>query len=99
MTRSERFAHEQKLARDVKPRISVRSAHVEPVAGGKGYAVRIDGENLHAAIVPPVVTVGGETVGALKFSGDGRRIFGMIPKKPRNRHAVVDYGFVRAEVE
>jgi hypothetical protein len=77
----------------------LRSVHVEATAGGKGYAVRIDGDNLHGAIVPPRVTVGGETVGELKFSGDGRLISGTVHKKPRNQHTIVDYGFAKAAME
>jgi hypothetical protein len=99
MTRSERFAHEQKLAMDARPRIHVRSVHVEEAAGRNGYAVRIDGDNLHEAIAPPQISVGGEIVGDLKFSGDGGSISGTVPKKPRSRHTVVDYGFAKAEME
>jgi hypothetical protein len=99
MTRSERLAHEQKRARDARPRVSVRSVQIEKAVAGKGYAVHIEGENLQQAIVVPRVTVGAEPVGELRFSGDGRWIFGTVVRKPRNRHTIVDYGFTKAEVQ
>src|SRR5215813_5487202 len=99
MTRSERFAYEQKLAMDCRPRIYVHATQVQETADGKGYAIRIEGNNLHAAIVPPKVTVGGEIVADLKFSGDGRSISGTVGKKPRDSHTIVDYGFARGELK
>src|SRR5260370_24813074 len=99
MTRSERFAHEQKRARDARPRVSVRSVRLEKAVAGKGYAVHIEGENLQQAIVVPRVTVGAEPVGELRFSGDGRWIAGTLARKPRNRYTILDYGFTKARLQ
>jgi hypothetical protein len=73
----------------------------EPVdsAGTSGYAVTIDGVNLHRANSPPTITIGGQHVRDLHFAPDGRSVTGTVDSRPADARVVVDYGFARAVLE
>lgn len=92
-----RERHAEAVARE--PRIRIDGVEISAVDGGRRYAVVIFGFNLHAAISPPRVTVGGLDLEAMTFSPDGRTIGGILPSPPGNQRVVVDFGFARAELD
>ena len=63
-----------------------------------GYRVTLEGEQLHRALSPPRVTVGGLDLVDLRFHGGGLFLEGFLPRRPPDRQAIVDYGFARAEI-
>ena len=62
------------------------------------YEVKITGVNLRSAISPPTITVGGQQLRDVRFAPDGRSVTGMVQKIPEVEEVVVDYGFMRAEL-
>jgi hypothetical protein len=83
------------------PRAWIRldRVRVEPLEDRSGYRVIIDGFNLHRAISPPRVEVGGVPLQQLEFQRDGRCLRGVLAREPANPVTVVDYGFARAEAK
>jgi hypothetical protein len=81
------------------PIVRLDRCYVKPVSNKKKglYEAIIEGYNLHQAISPPRVTVGGVMLENIGFQDDGTAIRGTLSKRPRDRTVVVDYGFARAE--
>jgi hypothetical protein len=81
------------------PIVRIDRCYVKPVSNKKkrSYDATIEGYNLHQAISPPSVTVGGVMLKNIRFQDDGTAIRGTLSKRPRDRMVVVDYGFARAE--
>jgi len=95
-TRGSRWQTEQKRA--AGQRVKIRIDRYEIRDAGRGtYEVVVEGHGLHAAVVPPQVTVGGVPVEELRLEPQGRVLRGILRKKPQSRKVVVDYGFARAE--
>jgi len=98
-TRSKPWQERQRRLAEAKPRVRLDGLHVESLGPARGYAAVIEGFNLHMAIAPPRVTVGGVLLERMQFQRDGRVIRGVLPRKPRGGRVVVDYGFARAELK
>jgi hypothetical protein len=79
------------------PTVRLDRCRVKPLAKKGSFEAVIEGHNLHQAISPPRVTVGGATLENLTFQDDGTAIRGTLSIRPRGRVVVVDYGFARAE--
>jgi hypothetical protein len=82
------------------PIVRLDRCYVKPVSNNKkkrSYEALIEGYNMHQAISPPRVTVGGVMLEKIRFQDDGTAIRGTLSKRPRDRMVVVDYGFTRAE--
>jgi hypothetical protein len=79
------------------PVVRLDRCSVKPLAKRGSYEAVIEGHNLHQAISPPKITVGGATLEKIRFQDDGTAIRGVLSKRPRGRVVVVDYGFARAE--
>jgi hypothetical protein len=92
----------QKMIAARAPIVRLDRCHVKPVSDNKrkkkrSYEALIEGYNMHQAISPPRVTVGGVMLENIRFQDDGTAIRGTLSKRPRDRTVVVDYGFTRAE--
>jgi len=96
--RAQEWLARQKQMAARRPRIRLDGCTLEALPQGKGYAVVIDGFNLHQAISPPLITVGGVQLELAKFRRDGKQIRGVLRKKPDGEHVEVEYGFARAEL-
>jgi hypothetical protein len=84
------------------PIVRLDRYYVKPVSNDnkrkkRSYEALIEGYNMHQAISPPRVTVGGVMLENIRFQDDGTAIRGTLSKRPRDRTVVVDYGFTRAE--
>jgi hypothetical protein len=83
------------------PIVRLDRCYVKPVSNDnkrkRSYEALIEGYNMHQAISPPRVTVGGVMLENIRFQDDGTAIRGTLSKRPRDRTVVVDYGFTRAE--
>jgi len=96
-TRKEDWPQQHMRAAERKPGIRLDRCSVKSLGRRAGYQVAIEGFNLHMAIAPPHVTVGGVVLQQLEFQPDGRVIRGVLARKPRSRRVAVDYGFARME--
>lgn len=97
--RRESWQEKHRRAVSRKPWIRLERVRVKHLGPRGGYEVVIEGVNLHPAISPPRVTVGGVPLEHPEFQRDGRSIRGVLPKKPTSGRVVVDYGFARAELK
>ncbi|WP_427017621.1 hypothetical protein ACQCSX_03105 [Pseudarthrobacter sp. P1] len=61
------------------------------------YDVAITGVNLHMAVVPPRILVGGVPLQQLSFEPGGGRITGVLKHRPEGGSVSVDYGFASGE--
>ena len=95
--RERAWRERQRRAAERRPRIRVDSCEVRPLTTGEGYAVTITGFNLHGAISPPMITIGGIALQHLQFEPDGRTVRGTLAREPDGNAVVVDYGFARAD--
>ncbi|HJQ33113.1 MAG TPA: hypothetical protein VJ866_13075 [Pyrinomonadaceae bacterium] len=99
LTRAKNWLDAQKRLAERKHVIRLDSCAVEPLGEKRGYNAVIEGFNLHPAISPPRVTVGGVLLEEMQFQADGRRIRGVLRQKPRSGRVMVDYGFARATLK
>lgn len=79
--------------------IRLDGATVRKASNDGGYEIVIQGVNLRPHVVPPVVTVGKQTVQNLQFEPQGRQLIGSLEARPEGPEVVVDYGFARASCE
>src|SRR5207249_1235468 len=96
-TREELWWERRKRAVEHKVRVRVDRMSIKARTPRRGYEVVIQGFNLHRAISPPRITVGEVTLEQIDFDPGGLAIRGILPRQPRSRRVVVDYGFARAE--
>ena len=96
---AEAWKETQKKIAARAPMVRLDRCHVKPASNKKrrSYDATIEGYNLHQAISPPRVTVGGVMLEDIRFQDDGTAIRGTLSKRPRDHTVVVDYGFARAE--
>ena len=99
LTRAKNWHERQKRLVERKLMIRLDSCTVEPLGEKRGYNAVIEGFNLHPAISPPRVTVGGVLLEDMQFEAKGRRIRGVLRKKPRSERVVVDYRFAQAKLK
>ncbi|WP_026555109.1 hypothetical protein [Arthrobacter sp. 35W] len=76
--------------------IRVDKAAASPATTRGVYDVAITGVNLHMAVVPPRIMVGGVPLQQLSFEPGGRRITGVLRGAPEGGSVSVDYGFASA---
>lgn len=80
-----------------QPALAVDSGTVTIGGPPLGHEVEVTGRDLHPALSPPEVTVGGVEVTDLQFSADGTSLRGRLRTPPPDARFVIDYGFARAE--
>ena len=73
--------------------IRIDKATASPASTGGVYDVAITGVNLHMAVVPPRILVGGVPLQQLSFEPGGGRITGVLRGTPEDGSVSVDYGF------
>lgn len=76
--------------------IRIDKATASPASTHGVYDVAITGVNLHMAVVPPRVLVGGVPLQQLSFEPGGGRITGVLRGTPADGTVSVDYGFASA---
>jgi hypothetical protein len=76
--------------------IRIDKATASPASTRGVYDVAITGVNLHMAVVPPRILIGGVPLQQLSFEPGGGRITGILRGTPEDGSVSVDYGFASA---
>jgi hypothetical protein len=76
--------------------IRIDKATASPASTRGVYDLVITGVNLHMAVVPPRILVGGVPLQQLSFEPGGERITGVLMGTPEDGSVSVDYGFASA---
>lgn len=97
MSRKAKDWHEQRgRASEQAPVVRVDRVSIGEKDERGAYPVQIEGFNLHQAISPPSVFVGGVRLEQIGFHESGRAIRGVLREAPDGDRVDVDYGFARA---
>jgi hypothetical protein len=97
LKREQAWRERQKRIAARSPQVRIDRCTIRALDRAEGYEVIIDGFNLHQAISPPRVTVGGVPADSLGFARDGKQLRVRLKRKPAGDRVEVDYGFARAE--